>query len=301
MDSLVSTEWLAGEMGASDLRVVDASWHLPDTGRDAAAEYVAGHIPGAVFMNLAELVDSNSPLDNTLPSAEKFASRMQSLGLGDGSRIVLYDASALKTSARAWFMLKLFGAHDVAILDGGMDKWKAEGRALAQGKETLRHRHFTAWSDGKNLRSKADLLANLASGKEQVVDARGGGRFTGAEPEARPGLASGHIPGARSLPHGELFNADGTYKNKAGLAAAFAAAGIDMGKPLVTSCGSGHDGLGAGLRAAPARQGRRFALRRQLGRMGCRSRNPQSLGRGLNRAPFPSGRAGAMPRPWASV
>ncbi len=239
MESLVTTEWLAGETGASDLRIVDASWHLPDAGRDAAAEYAAGHIPGAVYMNLAELVDTTAPLDNTLPSAEKFSSRMQSLGLGDGSRIVLYDDSALKTSARAWFMLKLFGAHDVAILDGGIAKWKAEGRALAEGKEALRHRHFTAWSDGKNLRSKADLLANITSGAEQVVDARGAGRFTGSEPEARPGVASGHIPGARNVPHGMLFNADGTFKDKAGLQAAFAEAGVDLGKPVVTSCGSG--------------------------------------------------------------
>ena len=239
MESLVSTEWLAAEMGASDLRIVDASWHLPDTGRDAAADYAKAHIPGAVFMNLAELVDSAAPLDNTLPTAEKFSSRMQSLGLGDGSRIVLYDDSALKTSARAWFMLKLFGAHDVAILDGGIAKWQAEGRPLAEGKETLRHRHFTAWSDGKNLRSKADLLANLASGAEQVVDARGTGRFTGEEPEARANVASGHIPGARSLPHGLLFNADGTFKDKAALEAAFNAAGVDLTKPVVTTCGSG--------------------------------------------------------------
>ena len=239
MDSLVSSEWLANEMGASDLRIVDASWHLPDAARDPAAEYSAAHIPGAVFMNLAELVDSAAPFDNTLPTAEKFSSRMQSLGLGDGSRIVLYDDSALKTSARAWFMLKLFGAHDVAILDGGLAKWKAEGRALAEGKEVLRHRHFTAWSDSKNLRSKAQLLANIASGTEQVVDARGAGRFTGDEPESRPGVASGHIPAARSLPHGLLFNADGTYKDKPALKAAFADAGVDLARPVVTSCGSG--------------------------------------------------------------
>jgi thiosulfate/3-mercaptopyruvate sulfurtransferase len=239
MDSLVSTEWLANEMGASDLRVVDASWHLPDAARDAATEYAAGHIPGAVFLNLGELVDSAAPFDNTLPGAEKFASRMQSLGLGDGSRIVVYDDSALKTAARAWFMLKLFGAHDVAILDGGLAKWRAEGRTLAEGKEVLRHRHFTAWSDGKNLRSKADMLANIASDAEQVVDARGAGRFAGDEPEARPGVASGHIPGARNLPHGQLFNADGTYQDKAGLTAAFAAAGVDLARPVVTSCGSG--------------------------------------------------------------
>ena len=239
MDSLVSSQWLANEIGASDLRIVDASWHLPDTGRDAAAEYAKAHIPGAVFMNLGELVDSEAVFDNTLPSAEKFASRMQSLGLGDGSRVVIYDDSALKSAARAWFMLKLFGAHAVAVLDGGLAKWKAEGRQVESCSKSLRHRHFTAWSGGKALRSKAQMLSNLASHAEQVVDARGPGRFSGTEPEARPGLASGHIPGARNLPHGQLFNPDGTYKDQAGLKAVFAAAGVDLARPVVATCGSG--------------------------------------------------------------
>ena len=169
MDSLVSTEWLAAEMGASDLRIVDCTKHLPAAGRDPLAEYEAGHIPGAVFMDLSDLVDGSHAVENMLPPAEKFASRMQSLGLGDGSRVVLYDDSAVKTAARAWFMLKMFGAHDVAILDGGIAKWKAEGRALAQGKETLRHRHFTAWQDDSNVRTKADVLANLHSKAEQEI------------------------------------------------------------------------------------------------------------------------------------
>jgi thiosulfate/3-mercaptopyruvate sulfurtransferase len=226
-------------MGASDLRIVDCTRHLPGTGRDAAAEYEAGHIPGAVFMDLADLVDSNAPIENTLPPAEKFASRMQSLGLGDGSRIVLYDDSAVKTSARAWFMLKMFGAHDVAILDGGLAKWKAEGRPLSQGKETLRHRHFTVWQDDKNVRSKAHVLANLHSKDEQVVDARGAARWSGAEEDPRPNIASGHIPGSFNVPYTELYNADGTFKDKAGLKAAFEGAGVDLAKPVITSCGSG--------------------------------------------------------------
>jgi thiosulfate/3-mercaptopyruvate sulfurtransferase len=239
MDSLVSSEWLAGEMGASDLRIVDASWHLPAAGRNALAEYEGGHIPGAVFMDLSDLVDSSSPVDNTLPPAEKFASRMQSLGLGDGSRIVLYDDSAVKTAARAWFMLKMFGAHDVAILDGGIAKWKAEGRPLAQGKEHLRHRHFTVWQDDKDVRSKAAMLANLHSKAEQVVDARGAARWSGAEADPRPGMGSGHIPGSANVPYTQLYNADGTFKDKAGLKAAFAEAGVDLAKPVVTTCGSG--------------------------------------------------------------
>ena len=239
MDSLVSTEWLANEMGASDLRVVDCTRHLPGTGRDPLAEYEGGHIPGAVFMDLADLVDANAAVENTLPPAEKFASRMQSLGLGDGSRIVLYDDSAVKTSARAWFMLKMFGAHDVAILDGGIAKWKAEGRSLAQGKEVLRHRHFTAWQDDKDVRTKADMLANLHSKAEQVLDARSAARFTGEDKDPRPNVAAGHIPGSKSLPYSELFNADGTFKDKAALKAAFEGAGIDLAKPVTTTCGSG--------------------------------------------------------------
>lgn len=239
MDSLVTTEWLASEMEASDLRIVDASWHLPDAKRDAAAEYAAGHIPGAVFMNLGDLVDSAAPVDNTLPSPEKFASRMQALGLGDGSRIVVYDDSAVKSSARAWFMLKLFGAHAVGVLDGGLAKWKAEGRPVEEGKVSLRERHFTAWSSGKALRSKAEMLSNCTSCAEQVIDARGPGRFTGKDPEPRPGMASGHIPGARNVPHSTLFNPDGTYKDRAGLVAAFKAAGVNLDRPVVASCGSG--------------------------------------------------------------
>lgn len=239
MESLVSTEWLADEMGASDLRIVDATSHLPGVGRDARAEYQAGHIPGAVFMNLAGLIDADSPAENTMPQAEKFASRMQSLGLGDGSRIVLYDDSAVKTSARAWFILRKFGAHSVAILDGGLAKWKAEGRPLSQGVETLRPRHFTAWSDSRRLRSKQQVSANISSGAEQLLDARSAARFSGDEADPRPGIASGHIPGALNLPYGELFNPDGTWKDKAGLRSAFARAGIDLSQPVVTTCGSG--------------------------------------------------------------
>ena len=239
MDSLVTTEWLAGAMGASDLRIVDCTKHLAGTGRNALAEYEAGHIPGAVFMDLADLTDTANPVDNMLPPAEKFASRMQSLGLGDGSRIVLYDDSAVKTSARAWFMLKMFGAHDVALLDGGIAKWKAEGRPIAQGKEQLRHRHFTAWQDDSSVRTKADVLANLHSKAEQVVDARGAARWSGSDPDPRPGIAAGHIPGSLNVPFTDLYNADGTFKDKAGLQAAFENAGVDLGKPVTTSCGSG--------------------------------------------------------------
>ncbi|HUQ12728.1 MAG TPA: 3-mercaptopyruvate sulfurtransferase [Novosphingobium sp.] len=253
MDSLVSTEWLANELGASDLRIVDASWHLPDSGRDPAAEYEAGHIPGAVFMDLRELVDANSPVPNTLPPAEKFASRMQSLGLGDGSRIVLYDDSPVKSAARAWFMLGMFGAHDVAILDGGLAKWKGEGRPVEQGKQTLRHRHFTVWQDDKTLRTKADLLRNLHDKREQVVDARPASRFAGEDPE-RAGVAGGHIPGSASVPLSQLFNPDGTWKSLDEMRALFEQSGIDLAKPVVTSCGSGM--TASGLAFALSRLGK---------------------------------------------
>lgn len=239
MDSLVSTQWLADEKGASDLRIVDASAFLPETGRDAALEYEACHIPGAVFMDLSNLVDTTSPVSNTLPSAEKFASRMQGLGLGDGSRIVLYDDSPIKSATRAWFMFNMFGAQNVAILDGGIAKWKAESRPCAQGRQTLRHRHFTVWQDDTAVRSKAQVLANLDDPTAQVIDARGAGRFTGEVAETNPALASGHIPGARNVPYASLFNADGTWKSVPALRQAFEAAGVDLSRPIITSCGSG--------------------------------------------------------------
>lgn len=238
MDSLVSTEWLAGQMGASDIRILDASKHL-DPDRDPLSEYDAAHIPGAVFMDLADLVDADNPVPNSLPSPEKFASRMQTLGLGDGSRIVVYDDSDMRSAARAWFMLKLFGAHHVAVLDGGLAKWRAEGRDLESGKTTLRHRHYTAWNDRDRLRSKAQMLANIESGAESVVDARPAGRFTGEDSDIRPGIPSGHIPGSRNLPHSRLFEEDGTYKSPETLRALFEEAGVDLDKPVVTTCGSG--------------------------------------------------------------
>lgn len=238
MDSLVSTEWLAKELGASDLRVVDASWHL-DTSRDPLAEYEAGHIPGAVFMDLGGLADTTTDLPMMLPQAEKFASRMQSLGLGDGSRIVLYDDSDLKSAARAWWMLRLFGAHQVSILDGGLAKWKAEGREVKSGKESLRHRHFTVWKDASHVRTKEQMSALVDSKAEQIVDARGAARFEGREAEPRLGVNPGHIPGSRNLPMTNLFNADGTWKHGDDLRTAFKDAGADVDAPIAATCGSG--------------------------------------------------------------
>ncbi len=239
MNLLVSTEWLAAELGKSDLRVIDASVFLPQHARNAAEEFEAAHIPGAVFFNLSDVSDSNSPLPYMLPSAEKFASRMQALGLGDGSRIVVYDNSPLRSAARAWWMLTLFGAHQVAILDGGFEKWRAEGRPTESGKPVVRHRHFTTWADTSMVRTMAQVTENLRSKDALVVDARPQSRFTGADPEPRADMRSGHIPGSVNLPHNQLFNEDGTYKSKEAIAAAFAEAGVDFSKPLIASCGSG--------------------------------------------------------------
>ncbi len=239
MTPLVTTEWLAAEIGKSDLRVIDATLFLDAHGRDARAEFEAAHIPGAVFLDLDEVSDTASALPHMLPSAEKFASRMQALGLGDGSRIVVYDNSPLHSSARAWWMLVLFGAHEVAILDGGFAKWQAEGRAQESGKPVIRHRHFTVWADKTLVRDMAQMTENLRTKAEQVVDARSAARFAGSEPEARAGLRSGHIPGAKSLPSTSLFDADGGWKQGAALQAEYDAAGIDLGKPAVAYCGSG--------------------------------------------------------------
>jgi len=239
MDVTVSAEWLKAEYQKSDVRIVDATLFLPDHGRNARAEFEAEHIAGAVFLDLDEVTDPSSGLPHMLPRPEKFASRAQALGLGDGSRIIVYDNSPLKSAARAWWMLNVFGAHSVAVLDGGLDAWKQAGGALESGKPTVRHRHFTVWADSSTVKTLAQVQAALKAGDEQVVDARPAARFAGTAPEPRPGVRSGHMPGARNLPSSELFGADGRYKDKEGLAAAFAAAGVDPTKPLIASCGSG--------------------------------------------------------------
>lgn len=239
MDSIVSAEWLKGELSKSDIRIVDATLFLPEHGRNARAEFEAGHIPGAVFLDLEEVADLSSGLPFMLPPPEKFASRAQAMGLGDGSRIIVYDNSPLKSAARAWFMFRLFGAHQVAVLDGGLDAWKAAGGGLESGKPVVRHRHFTVWADMSPVRTLADMRENLKTGAAQVVDARSPGRFAGTDPEPRPGVRAGHMPGAKNLPHTALYREDGRLKDVEGLKAAFAAAGVDPGKPIIATCGSG--------------------------------------------------------------
>lgn len=239
MDSLVSTDWLAAEMGAGDLRIVDASIFLPGSGRNGRVEFVSAHIAGAVYMDLEEIVDSSNPAPHMLPPLHKYASRMQTLGLGDAARIVVYDNSPLHSSARAWWMMRTFGARQVAVLDGGLLKWMAEGRPVESGEAQPRRGHVTPILQDDAVVDKAQVLSLIGAGSHEIVDARPASRFAGKDAEPRPGVQPGHIPGSRSLPQGELFNADGTWKRGDALRAVFEAAGVDLAKPMVTTCGSG--------------------------------------------------------------
>lgn len=239
MDNLVSTAWLAERLGEPNLVVIDASSHLLDAGRNAREEFEYSHIPGARFLDLETLKDPDSPVPAALPTAEQFAARMEAIGVNDGDRLVIYDDSAVKTSARAWFICRMHGIEQVAILDGGAAKWRAEGRPLEKGPSATEGGSFTPRHGPGAVRSKADVLAIVANDAEQLLDARGAGRFTGAEAEPRPGMPSGHIPGSRNLPFGRMLKPDGTFRDEAGLRAAFAEAGIDLDRPVVTTCGSG--------------------------------------------------------------
>ena len=239
MDPLVSTSWLEAELGAPDLKVIDSTMFLPGSGRDARAEFEAGHIPGAVFLDIGDVSDSDSPFPHMLPPEHKFASRMQSLGLGDGNRFVVCDNSPLHSAARGWWMLKTFGAHYAAILDGGLQKWTAEGRPLESGRDHHRHGHFTAFLDGQAVADRDFVRSVLDREDWEIVDARPAERFAGADPEPRAGLEAGHIPGSKNAPQSEFFNADNTWKQGDELRAVFDTAGVDLSKPMVTTCGSG--------------------------------------------------------------
>jgi len=239
MDALVDTAWLATHLNAPDIRVVDASWYLPGSGRDPRAEHAAGHIPGAVYFDIDEIADQDSPLPHMLPSPEKFSSRVRRLGLGDGVRIVVYDSGSWMASARVWWMFRVFGHEDVAVLDGGLARWRAEGRPLDDHGTPPRERHFTARMNTLLLRDLDQVMANLADRRDQIVDVRGPGRFDGGEAELRPGVRSGHIPGSVNLPYGAMIAEDGGLKSTDDIRAAIATAGIDLDRPIVTSCGSG--------------------------------------------------------------
>jgi thiosulfate/3-mercaptopyruvate sulfurtransferase len=237
--SLVSTDWLAEHIDAPDVRVVDASWYMPAENRDPAAEYDAEHIPGAVRFDIDEIADTDSDLPHMMPSPEKFSSRMRKAGIGDGNRVVVYDGGMMMAAARAWWMLRTFGHDDVAILDGGINKWKAEGRPLEDLPPTPRERHFTARLNSTMIRYADQMLANIDSKKEQVVDARAQARFDGVAPEPRAGLRGGHIPGSVCVPFIDVIDDDKTMLPAADIKEAFTSAGLDLKKPIVATCGSG--------------------------------------------------------------
>lgn len=237
---IVDTAWLAEHLDAPGLIVLDGSWHLPTAKRDPKAEYLTEHIPGAVFFDIDDLSDEKSSLPHMLPSTIKFASRMKKMGIGDGMKVVVYDTLGLFSAARVWWTFRAMGHEDVAVLDGGLKKWKAEGRDLEDGPPGKRfERHFTPLQNAGLIRDLADIQQIVANGGTQIVDARPSGRFEGREPEPRPGVRSGHIPSSRNVPSSSVLNPDGTLKSRAELLAIFTAAGIDPKAPVVTTCGSG--------------------------------------------------------------
>lgn len=235
MESLVSTEWLAGNLGEPDLVVVDASWHMPASGRRGHDEYLQAHIPGARFLDIDELSDRQNPAPHMLPAAGEFAAAMERLGIGCDDRIVVYDNSPIHTAARGWFMLRHFGAGEVAILDGGFQKWIGDGRRTESGEPAPRKACFEA----REKRGEVVTKQNLLRMDGTLVDARGRARFEGSEADPRPGVAAGHVPGARNLPFSTLYNEDGTFKSPEEIERLFADAGVDPRRPFVASCGSG--------------------------------------------------------------
>ena len=236
--SLVSTEWLESHLSAPDVVVVDGSYYLPTQKRDGREEYLAAHIPGAVFFDVNAIADTTTDLPHMLPRPEAFSSAMRQLGIGDGVTIIVYDGLGLFSAARVWWTFRIFGVRDVYVLDGGFPKWKAEGRPIEFGEIKRTPRHFTSRFDPTTVADMAKVKQTLADKSAQVVDARSAERFAGTAPEPRPGLPSGHMPGAFNLPYSEIVE-DGRLIEPDRIAAAFAKAGVDPNKPIVTSCGSG--------------------------------------------------------------
>ena len=240
LPTVVTTEWLAAHLGEPDLRVIDATWYLPVLNRDAGAEYLTAHVPGAVYFDIDVIKDTTNPLPHMLPEASGFAAAVGALGVGEGDRVVVYGQKYLIASARVWWTFRVFGHDRVAVLDGGFPKWKAEGRPVESGAVTPRPGRFTARRRPDLVRDLARVRANVDTRREQVVDARSHGRFAGTEPEPRAGVRSGHIPGSVCLPYDQLFRReDGTLLPGPALREVFDKAGIESGRPIVTTCGSG--------------------------------------------------------------
>jgi thiosulfate/3-mercaptopyruvate sulfurtransferase len=237
--TLVSTGWLQAHLDDPDLRVIDASYYLPEMGRDAKAEYAEGHIPGARFFDIDEISDQRSALPHMAPPVEKFVSRMRAMGVGDGHQVVVYDGAGMFSAPRVWWTFRLMGKTDVAVLDGGLPKWKAEGRPLEDMPPVLRDRHITVARQNMLVRDVTQVAAAAKLGDHEIVDARSSGRFRGEEAEPREGLRSGHIPGSKNVHYRKLLNADGTMRTPDEMRAVFEASGVDVAKPVITTCGSG--------------------------------------------------------------
>ncbi|MEL7176879.1 MAG: sulfurtransferase, partial [Pseudomonadota bacterium] len=237
--TLVSTDWLEAHLRDPDLRILDASWYLPDAGRDGRTEYDAAHIPGARFFDIEEISDHRSDMPHMAPSTEKFISRMRAMGVGDGHQVVIYDGAGLFSAARVWWLFKLMGKNDVAVLDGGLPKWQAEGREVEDLPPLVRDRHMTVSRQNHLVKDVTQVASASKLGDYSIIDARAADRFRGDAPEPREGLRAGHIPNSRNVPFKTLLNADGTMKTPAKLKTIFEEAGVDLSKPAITSCGSG--------------------------------------------------------------
>lgn len=256
--TLVSTDWLAENLKAPELRLIDASWYMPADNRDCRAEYERAHIPGARFVDIDEVADLRSSLPHMLPPVEKFMSRMRALGIGDGHQVVVYDTAGIFSAPRVWWMFKYFGQDNVAVLDGGLPKWKSENRPVTDQKPTIRDRHMITDIRHDLVRDVTQVAASAKLGDYTIIDARSAARFKGETPEPREGLASGHIPNSRNVPFGEVLTPEGTMKSNDELRAVFEAAGVDLTKPAITSCGSGVTAAILGL--ALTRLGVEFSL-----------------------------------------
>ncbi|MEM9709249.1 MAG: 3-mercaptopyruvate sulfurtransferase [Pseudomonadota bacterium] len=237
--TLVSTDWLAAHLDDPDLRILDATWYLPGSGKDPKTEHEESHIPGARFFDIDEISDTARAMPHMAPPPEKFISRMRAMGVGDGHHVVVYDRMGLFSAARVWWTFRLMGKTDIAVLDGGFPKWQRDDRPVSDSPPVLRDRHITIARQAALVRDVTQVAAASKLGDYEIIDARPPERFNGTAPEPRPGLRGGHIPGSKNLPYGELLNADGTMKTADALAEIFAAAEVDLAKPAITTCGSG--------------------------------------------------------------
>ena len=237
--TLVSTDWLAKHLKDPDLRLLDASWYLPDAGRDPKAEYDAAHIPGARFFDIDEIADLRSDLPHMVPPVEKFMSRMRAMGVGDGHQVVVYDGAGIMSAPRVWWLFRLMGKTDIAVLDGGLPKWQAEGHPVDDMPPVIRDRHMTTQVQADMVKDVTQVAASAKLQDWVIVDTRGPERFRGEAPEPREGLRPGHIPNSRNVYFRDLLNEDGTMKEPGALTALFEAAGVDLSKPIISSCGSG--------------------------------------------------------------